>query len=809
MAFSHFHEIFREEIVAINARRGRLGRPDVVLEQEGIDAQDQPILRPTQASDLVGLSLSGGGIRSASFCLGGMQALDTFNILDRVDYLSSVSGGGYIGTSVSAAMSVVADGRFPFPSELKQDEPAGLQHIRDHSNYLFPQGAINLFSNIVVYLRGLVANALLIVPVLLIAAAITIYSNPDFVDLDRTNVVGVAVTLPVQSRFFGITINSILAYLILLAIWALFRSVPWRRRWNDVGTISQIYGWILIAILVVAFCELQPIVLFGMFVSTKMIGSGGISGQVVGWMKALAVVLAPVATVIGFAGRFLGDALKKTADNPGYKATMARFVMKLAIIIAAAALPLILWVVYLYFSYWGIRNESEICNVTVSAGGSGYCHTPGWLASFSLRLFGDVSLAYVYTLVGVPALVLGLLLRPNANSLHRLYRDRLSKAFLFDPRAREAPSDLDQKMRQVMLGTVDTPHAVQDLKPLDDFCIHAIKTEYAPYHLINAALNIGGSKYANRRGRNADFFIFSPKFTGSEATRYVPTEQIETDTKQLNLATAMAISGAAASSNMGSKTIKPLTPTLALLNVRLGFWLINPLSVAAGRAKPSLKRLFERLYFVKEMFGRLAEDGELVYLTDGGHIENLGIYELLRRRCQMIIAIDAEADPKMSFGSLVTLERYARIDLGTRIDLPWASIREATAAASEVVAKTGGVPPADASMGPHCAIGTIAYPGGREGILIYVKSSLTGDENDYVIDYKRRYPEFPHETTADQLFSEEQFEVYRALGFHAVQRCLNGTDLVAMRPTPAQLKDAGLQAPLVENARRILGLDAG
>jgi hypothetical protein len=52
-------------------------------------------------------------------------------------------------------------------------------------------------------------------------------------------------------------------------------------------------------------------------------------------------------------------------------------------------------------------------------------------------------------------------------------------------------------------------------------------------------------------------------------------------------------------------------------------------------------------------------------------------------------------------------------------------------------------------------------------VLVYIKSSLTGDENDYVFHYKRRYAAFPHETTLDQMFSEEQFEAYRALGYHA------------------------------------------
>jgi hypothetical protein len=81
----------------------------------------------------------------------------------------------------------------------------------------------------------------------------------------------------------------------------------------------------------------------------------------------------------------------------------------------------------------------------------------------------------------------------------------------------------------------------------------------------------------------------------------------------------------------------------------------------------------------------------------------------------------------------------------------------------EEIDKTGDCPKL---FGPHCAIGEIEYPGNRQGVLVYIKSSLTGDENDYVFHYKKRYPRFPHETTLDQMFSEEQFEAYRALGHH-------------------------------------------
>ncbi len=177
------------------------------------------------------------------------------------------------------------------------------------------------------------------------------------------------------------------------------------------------------------------------------------------------------------------------------------------------------------------------------------------------------------------------------------------------------------------------------------------------------------------------------------------------------------------------------------------------------------------------MTSGLDENLDLVLLTDGGHIENLGIYELLRRRCKLIIAVDAEADPAMQFNSLISLERYARIDLGIRIELPWSGIAETTSAIMAANTKREKLP--KEQKGPHAALGKIYYDDGSVGHLLYLKSSLSGDENDYIRDYAARNPSFPHETTADQFFSEEQFEVYRALGFHAAHGVLSRDASVA------------------------------
>jgi len=229
------------------------------------------------------------------------------------------------------------------------------------------------------------------------------------------------------------------------------------------------------------------------------------------------------------------------------------------------------------------------------------------------------------------------------------------------------------------------------------------------------------------------------------------TEQMEQYDRNLDLGTAMAISGAAASPNMGVTTVKPLVFIMTLLNIRLGYWLPNPRTVsdASWLTRLGLHRGPGPKHVLKEAIGHVDARGKFVNVSDGGHIENLGIYELLRRRCKLIIAVDGEADPNMIFNSLVKLQLYARLDMGIEIELDLDSIRSDAKGLSK----------------QQWVSGKIRYGDNEVGRLLYIKSSVTGDEYEYVRAYRAKNPAFPHEPTSDQFFSEAQFEAYRALGY--------------------------------------------
>jgi len=703
-----FQDVFKTEIDIINQRRGnppvavdeRTGeavvpveekripiadgepaRPlqgQITLEREGEDVASEPIIRPNEDANVVGLSLSGGGIRSAAFCLGVLQALDRANVLPKVDYLSTVSGGGYIGCSLTAALQAGAARGcpgFPFASALHEDEPPALQHIRDHSNYLFPRrsSGVDLLHNAAVYARGLVVNAVVIAPFLFGAAVITLLCYAARDAFTRASVFGVSITNPFDLHYFFISLDL---FLLLLAIgvgWGIFQSTRLRQQEAEVPSWpSAVVGWVIIAFFAVVFCELQPFILDSM-----LRANGSWAAVVTKRINAISAILAPVSAAFAYFSSKLGEYLKSTMQSPSLKPQTQGVLLKAAIVVGGLILPILLWMLYLDLSYWGLCINSLCCSRSV----------PSWLMTAALAI--PVAKAYstttLFVFVALACLGLTLLMQPNANSLHPLYRDRLSKALLFKPWPSAPLHQQSQPLPNIPVPWPVDPtktDLVKEWRPK----LSEITSLAGPYHLINSALNVQTSKVANRRGRNADFFIFSPKFVGSKSTRYVRTSEIEQIASGFTLATAMAASGAAVSSNMGAETIKPLTATLALLNVRLGYWLRNPKHLEYYAEQPGCFNLigkfrrhhniFANYYFIAEVLGMLSEKLKSVYLTDGGHIENLGIYELLRRRCRVIIAVDAEADPQMAFSSFNILERYALIDMGVRIDLPWQQIAD-------------------------------------------------------------------------------------------------------------------------------------
>ena len=834
-----FKAVFKEELAAVNFRRKRLQepspeaslrsekgfagpegvrprtsryhvpRPPVHLSEE--DAEDgayQTMHLRRESDDLTGLAFSGGGIRSAAFCLGVSQALDSLaskdepRVFDAFDYLSTVSGGGYIGTSIVAGM-MQSPYDFPFASKLDSEETSETKHLRNYSNFLVPNGVVDYLTSVALLLRGLLVNALIVLPFLLLLAAATVAFNPHSTDLGKPDIFGVPLSrihLPYVTvkgfEAFTLTINVTFLVLALMFLSAIFTARTFEtsrlrsREWLAWGL-----GVLVAAIAIVFVLDLQPLILGGMFGGGER-GAAEVTALADGSVKsvlmavahavpALATALLPaVVVLIGFAQK-LANIARAALGEATWQATLKKYASRIVLYLSAVVVPMLLWITYLYLSFWAIRPEmgggfygppQPVAPYWLAKIAAEFTTLfPAWLWSSSgVRWIGAA--AALYLVVAVVLLLVCLFIGPNSNSLNQLYRDRLSRAFLFqrDRLREDKPAEAVDRWK------------FSSLKRFADKGSERVWDDgaaYSPFLLVNTAINLIASENLNKRGRNADNFTFSPLHIGSQATGYAATRRMEAAVPSLGLATAMATSGAAASANMGSHTVRILTFSLSLLNIRLGYWLANPAKLEELK-HPLAKHRSEvgTFYFAMESAGLLNEKRLNVYLTDGGHIENLGIYELLRRRCRVVLAVDAEADPSLTFESFVRLQVLARIDLGIRIDMPWQDIQKRSLEVGRELAASPSMAPK--RRGPHAAIGIIHYSETEHGVLFYVKSSLTGDENDYILDYKRRNPTFPHETTLDQFFSEEQFEVYRALGFHAAQHFFNGSDDFA-RPATA------------------------
>ncbi len=609
----------------------------------------------------VALALSGGGIRSATFALGVLVALARRGILPQFDYLSTVSGGGYIGSFLTAFLNSPASGiglragELPFRRD--QGEADALRHIRHHGKYLAAGSLWGRVKMICAQLYGMLLNGLGIV--FLCAAAVLIERFLRWLPLLE------GIWKPVT---FWV---AILLVAIGLVSPRLLRANAKRQEWVDTALASV--GLLLMALLAWK----------GLGFSHSMLGRG-FAGRLHLDKQTLLVILGGIPVVASAFPSLTGKLFKRTGVA--------------LVLLAAIAAPLFFFLIYLTLYHW-----SE--NPTV------------------IHRLGITRLHALIVVTVILAAVNFWLLNINFTSPHRHYRNKLAEAYVIQP------TDDSKANKPVIL-------------PLSKI---GTTVKRSPYHLLNGALNVPGSHNPAMQGRLTDFFLFSPAYCGSPLTGYQPTRDWEAADPHLDLGTAMAISAAAAAPQMGLGTQKNLSFWLALLNIRLGYWMRVP-NKSAGRfgGSPGL------WFLLKEMLGTMDEKSPWLNVSDGGHIENLAVYELLRRRCKFIVAVDGEQDERMTFAGLTTLQRLAKIDLEVKIDIDLDDLRIDDKGLSR----------------SHFRFCRVTYPGGQIGYLLYVKLSLTGNEGEFLRRYRLDEPAFPHHSTADQFFTETQFEAYRSLGEH-------------------------------------------
>lgn len=614
-------------------------------------------IEKSDRTDAVGMSLSGGGIRSATFCLGVVQVLAERGLMKDVDYLSTVSGGGYIGSFITSSVGGGKD--FKDIGKPYGPDTDSVRHIRQNAKYLSPGDLKQRWMMVTGTIAGLLLNW---TAPFFILAVLALVSNYVAMRLSaETWLVAVAA-------LGGMTTFSILCYGVALRFGAFAQTGSMILAWGASFTVLALAGFLIE----------RGYLLFAAALSAHW--------SILGYMAAWVI---GVPAIVRFIPMF---------DKPSAKKMVLNGVLLAASIIA----PLLALVIFYLLRVLGSLP----------------------IDSTSLTLLHYVDGGVLLIVLTVVSGFVALLLDVNLTGLHKLYRDQLSKTFVQDT---EKPLDLP-------LSSVNPEHR-------------------APYHLINATLNLPSSKNRVLRDRKGDFFIFSKCWSGAAAVGYKRTADWNTGGRKMDLATAMAISGAAASPQMGRSSIPSLSALLTLLNIRLGYWMTNLQS--QGKGVPGF------ICLLREMTGvGMSEKSRWLNLSDGGHIENMGIYELLRRRCKFIVCVDGEADPASTFEGQLTLVRHAQIDFGVRLEPRLDDIR---------------LDPQSKFSRTHSHLLRIHYPAtvpdrpAEIGLMLYLKLSLTGDETEILKRYRTINPEFPHQSTIDQFYDEEQFEAYRQLGVHVAE----------------------------------------
>ncbi len=672
-----------------------------------------------------GIALSGGGIRSASFCLGVMQALAANSKLEKFDYLSTVSGGGYLGGALSWLWSGLwresdtspefGTGKddFPFGTGKRQfkfnesdiglaeekaqnnrNQASLLRHLRQNGKYLTPGRGITSLSFISIILRSIVMGFITLM--VLSGFAFSLLYSLKWFDVNatstvfRTAVQGLLILYLGMHFFYMISIARIKK--------AHENTTGYKkRRWFEShfpGLMKGILGLGLLSAIHWAQVKLT------LYVSIPEVGS-------------LAAAL----------GALLGSIGKESK-------------WRKIINWIPHGLQLVLGAIFMLFG---------------------------------LLVLADYSIALLITQVGdwhilitsIAALViLGLAryLPVNNISIHRYYRDRLMESFM---------PDADK----VMTGKENGEAVLANKAEVGDLEITHTGNRKLPYHLINTNVILVESKIAKFRGRGGDNFILSPLYSGSNATGWRKTREFCNG--KITLPTAVAISGAAANpdsgvAGKGLTTNVVISLLMSIFNLRLGYWATNPdpqyqsnQGLIPSYFNPAFIEVFNR--------SKMNEEAEFVQLSDGGHFENLGLYELFRRRARLIVVCDAGADPDYEFADLANAIEKARVDFGMSIDLNRDQLQ------TLVPSVQSANPDLDYPLAQKSYLmANIDYHDGSKvkARLIYIKTTLTENVSADIHGYKRAHADFPDETTADQFFDEVQFEAYRELGWQITHEML-------------------------------------
>jgi hypothetical protein len=742
----------------------------------------------------IGISCSGGGIRSAAFNLGALQVLQDAQVLRRARYLAGVSGGSYIAAAFCMVRKTWRGDKRPAKPPAGADESDQKykgwddsdpdliaahppffrgspeeQYLRNRSSYLAP-GVFGKIKFGYRLLLGMTLNLLFIA--VAIAATATLIAQlygalyPSLtVHIVHGGLCRKLLTGPGGRSEYRNTLCHLLPLHVPMALWTVIGGVAAAALILGAASILA-YRW---RGFVTEVAEVWSLRLFLLAV---------LSGAVLVGLPVLLSLYRAFGTVIPAPHTTRHLAGGVTLPPKGETASGGTSTTTVAVAGAGGLLTLGSAVLLQLRAEW-----TEAKKLIDDAGAA-----KKWVSKLSPAL--KRALAYAIAGLVGPALALALALEsmsvaigfphPETRwgvtggailvfavayffadlttwSLHSYYRRRLCSAFALKRRAR---SDEAPPIATLEAGVAEARN-YRRLVPLSDTAIDAGDDgrQQWPTLLVCAAANISDTA-ATPPGRAVTSFTFSPTAMGGPLVGSVKTRTLENACddarkKYFSLPAAVAMSGAALSPSMGKMTRGPLRFLMALANVRLGVWVPNPRRLGsfehgdppARKARESHLRLWLRRriqyrrnehyptprpsYLLRELLGMNPLNGKFLYVTDGGHYENLGLVELLRRGCTEIYCFDASNDDFDAVGDAVAL---ARSELGVEVDVQWTDL--------EADPKTG-LAKAD------CVAGTVTYPGKDQpnAMLYFARLAMTGHAPADVVAYRHHDPHFPHDPT--------------------------------------------------------------
>jgi hypothetical protein len=802
------------------------------------------------------LCISGGGIRSATFALGAIQGLAERGILEQFDYMSTVSGGGYIGGWLTAWVNRVKGLQSVIP-HLRRNAPLPgpgeadpIQHLREYNNYLTPKlGAFSgdTWTLAATVIRNVFLNWLVLIPLLMCALvaprlvlSITRYAEfygemfgtPEAVESSVVVVVilpAIAALLFTYGMFHTLRylpgvgkldhtsadfMRNVLAPLVVASLLFCAYDSLYFLGVDKEPTFFQEVTWMLVPcatawLLYLAFCgkpfkERWKLLAGPLSIAIALLGIGtGAAAWLLTnhllvettWPQF--VTIGPPLLLLGFgiAGALfvgLSSAALEDEDREWLSRGAANLLRFCVIWIAGCALVLIVPEWAFGWNNWGKSALATMGAIAAGAssfaGFKGAYTGPGQTDSRPKTSLGGLVLKIAPALF-IALLAVGLAIATNALlavggtvpkiwwshtdllthttwqenlvlacaffllswvmaryininkfSLEGMYRSRLIRAYLGASNPKRAASKFT--------GFSQT----------DNFQMHDLNPALRPFHVLNLTLNLVSGDRLAWQQRKAESFTVTPLHCGSLQLGY--RDSVSYGGKNgISLGTAVTISGAAASPNMGYHSSPIIGLIMTLFNVRLGAWLGNP-GKAGGTAWKESGPRSAIASLVKEAFGLTSDKSEYVYLSDGGHFENLGIYEMVLRRCRTIVVLDSGCDADFTYGDLGNALRKIRIDLKIPITF----------------GEESNIPLRNRKK--RCSTARIHYSAVdgdcEDGELIYIKPMFLGNEPPDVASYHASFSAFPHQSTAEQWFDESQTESYRMLGQHTIDEIFHG-----------------------------------